>query len=782
MRSNLEQIQRIEDYLLGNLNTQESELFAKEIASSAELAAAVETQQLLYRAIKRKALREAVVKHKPSRWGNKGLWTGLILVLAASAAVVSLNLKEPASSVQSQAPTEQPSLFESITKSIEDIVTTEEADTPKVEQTDATAPALQDSSAEKKFDGLNYWEEPTVQKFTCDAAKGGTFEGAAGTLIVVPSNAFLSENGEKVDGEVSIELVEALTLDKMILYNLTTTSNGKLLETGGMVHLDVKQNEKPISIKPDRAPLVQIPTKKIKPEMLVFDGKVAADGNINWENPKELEKFLVPVDFSTLDFLPPNFRSEMKKLHPKSIYFAAEKNKVDSVYYSLSMNSYETINYSKSNEVLYAIGANISIKNPISTLQPVITNVGPESTDSSMADSSYVKGEEAEFCGIDPLAIKALRGKSFEKTYIATKEFEARLKALHGISYSQPLLDIYTNSLSKPMWYADSLVATKLNGKNKTVFESFAKEKLTNVPNSSIYQKQLTAYYNKKRAEFAKQRDQKQAELKALSTTALQNKLAEINRKEALDVAELVAKNGWKTNANSMASPSVANNQAYMFSWSSNGWKNIDCYISSLGADSKRVDYTLNKALPSTRVYQWLNTIATITPLTMGDNKAYGLFPAQSSSAGAKMKETYALAIGREKDVFYWGYKSFNPYTTSTLEVEIDTLAFGEIKAKLIALGLREDIKHMLKTQAEELKEQLEIQKKLKQQQKVYTAFATRMRKIELEYANQRKQEIAKMQAQIDKNNSELTLLLATMNPCLTDIENSRSTPELIEN
>jgi len=60
--------------------------------------------------------------------------------------------------------------------------------------------------------------------------------GKNGTKISIPKNSFVDKNGNAVTGKINFELKEALTLADMVMGNLTTLSNGKILQTGGMIY------------------------------------------------------------------------------------------------------------------------------------------------------------------------------------------------------------------------------------------------------------------------------------------------------------------------------------------------------------------------------------------------------------------------------------------------------------------------------------------------------------------------------------------------------------------
>ena len=125
-------------------------------------------------------------------------------------------------------------------------------------------------------------------------------------------------------------------------------------------------------------------------------------------------------------------------------------------------------------------------------------------------------------CYIDPLSIKAIKTAKFQHSWIATKEFEERLKVLHGSKKGTKGLAIYLDNLSNELWVADSLIALELGS---DVFRAFSQQRLTTVELSGPHVEQLKDYYQAKRNEFqrdldkrnAAYREKTEAELKALS-------------------------------------------------------------------------------------------------------------------------------------------------------------------------------------------------------------------------------------------------------------------------
>lgn len=108
-------------------------------------------------------------------------------------------------------------------------------------------------------------------------------------------------------------------------------------------------------------------------------------------------------------------------------------------------------------------------------------------------------GKNTKPRGIDPLAVKAIRTEPFAHTFLATHAFETRLQQLYLLPNGQELLDLYVNNLNKDLSDVDAMVAKRLNGEPKTVFEQFSALKQTHAAAADIDQKALTDYYNRTR-------------------------------------------------------------------------------------------------------------------------------------------------------------------------------------------------------------------------------------------------------------------------------------------
>jgi len=131
------------------------------------------------------------------------------------------------------------------------------------------------------------------QNFTINLKKDTVLIGKSGTKILIRKNSFTDKFGNIVTDNIAIELKEALTPLDMLIGNLTTLSNGAILESDGMVYINATTNNKQLQIAESESLEVSIPSLNKKEGMMFYTGKVnPGDNTINWVNPVD---FIKPV-------------------------------------------------------------------------------------------------------------------------------------------------------------------------------------------------------------------------------------------------------------------------------------------------------------------------------------------------------------------------------------------------------------------------------------------------------------------------------------------------------
>lgn len=122
----------------------------------------------------------------------------------------------------------------------------------------------------------------TEQVLTIQHDREQQITAAQGTLIVVPPNSFVFDDGTSPTGPVELVVREAFSASDFVLQNLTTTSNGRVLQTGGMVYIGAQADGKTLNLADGAALTVALPTGKVDAGMELFYGQQNPDNTINW--------------------------------------------------------------------------------------------------------------------------------------------------------------------------------------------------------------------------------------------------------------------------------------------------------------------------------------------------------------------------------------------------------------------------------------------------------------------------------------------------------------------
>ena len=122
----------------------------------------------------------------------------------------------------------------------------------------------------------------TEQRLTIQPDRDQQVTAAQGTVIVVPANSFIFDDGTSPTGQVELVVREAFSASDFVLQNLTTTSDGRVLQTGGMVYINAQADGKSLTMADGAALTVALPTGKVESGMELFYGQQNSDNSVNW--------------------------------------------------------------------------------------------------------------------------------------------------------------------------------------------------------------------------------------------------------------------------------------------------------------------------------------------------------------------------------------------------------------------------------------------------------------------------------------------------------------------
>ncbi|MCP4441460.1 MAG: hypothetical protein GY810_21340 [Aureispira sp.] len=416
------------------------------------------------------------------------------------------------------------------------------------------------------------------QYFEFSADEDNVKEGAKGTVIAFPKGCFVDKDGNVVKGAVKVELAEAFNMQDMINSNLTTASEGKSLETAGMVYFNVKTADgEQLGVNEDNPIYIEIPTDEREAGMQVYKGERDENGMTNWVAPEPIKSYLVTVDINLLNFLPEGFGETVERRIPFDGYTEATQALKDSLYYSLSGVSENDI-YKRYEGA--DLDLNINEQHHYNNTSPTGSLVPSNHYDPNDYKAVLIQDPGYDYdgmpCGIDPAIIKTIKNEKFAKSYIATRAFEARLKVIFK-TCRDDVLELYIKNLEKDLWKVDELAAELLKGYPETdmlyqepdlncvecdfeeQFLKFAAQKLTNVEDAGKQAELLKDYYNKKIKTVQDDINAANAELK--KTMDAENEAAKGKVEEYKDLL-------WEREKYRM--------ETYGFEFESTGWVNVD--------------------------------------------------------------------------------------------------------------------------------------------------------------------------------------------------------------
>ncbi|NBW36596.1 MAG: hypothetical protein EBR30_16555 [Cytophagia bacterium] len=120
------------------------------------------------------------------------------------------------------------------------------------------------------------------QSFTLVHDKAVKLETRNGAIITIEPNTFEFSDGMSPDKTIHLDVKEVYQKSEMILDNLTTTSDGRLLESLGMIFMEASSEGKQLKLKRNKSISVSIPNKNGIYNGELFYGE-KTDSVLNWK-------------------------------------------------------------------------------------------------------------------------------------------------------------------------------------------------------------------------------------------------------------------------------------------------------------------------------------------------------------------------------------------------------------------------------------------------------------------------------------------------------------------
>ncbi len=511
----------IELYLQGELSPEDSGKLLAEVERNPKLKENLDLQKKVHEIAKRSGERQLVKKASKSYHLKKTISSALITVLVIGVILVTTYI-----------------LFKSF----------------KNEQSESQF--LKEMNVKYSFlDAKAELENLPISYFEFDGSNS-VFLSPKGILLSVTENTFLL-NGKTYSGKAVIQLQEALDASDFLKAGLSTKSGDKLLETQGMFGLKAFTPEgKPLTINNKDGLYMQLPVDSYKKNMQLFNGVKLANGEIDWQNPKPIEKLPIQANMLDLDLYPPGYEKKLNDLKWKkskkerdSLYLSFEPETYESEYPDEQEYSSEMLEQPDSSNVdgnfmqcCYCHESNKDGTGPklknirqkwnqkgvplqllyeyvrdwkssfskhpymkeLSEMTPTDHNNFPKLSNSEIDEildlfdtgaACYTPLEEkidANVGLLQPSKVLAIWKKEFNGTILATKDFEKRMKAIHK-ACDRRIFEIYSKQLNKPLWELDEEVVAL----GYPEFQQFADEHVGSLDIDNAHLENLKSFYEK---------------------------------------------------------------------------------------------------------------------------------------------------------------------------------------------------------------------------------------------------------------------------------------------
>ncbi len=332
MEQYIQHIEYINQYISNSLSDKERQAFHQQLTTDSDFKEVYEDHLAFLGGIQRVALKQEIqtarkeyIKAKWIKYISIGIG-----VIGLSALVYSLffaQAKTP--TITNRTTQESVTQIEFIGNNTDTITTkaikasAKHINTPTLVQTDTTT--IKTKTTLKQFNtSISSQEETTVlttlnqgngleqfyntvkkspQTFLINTLKDTVIKCKEGTILRLKANSFVNKKtGDVLKGEARLEVTEYYTLSDILLGNLSTKSDDRLLETGGMLFLKAYSSENLLEL--NKKMTIEIPVENKKEDMQLFMGQETQQG-INWIiNTSEDIEEITNIPFAIIDEVP----------------------------------------------------------------------------------------------------------------------------------------------------------------------------------------------------------------------------------------------------------------------------------------------------------------------------------------------------------------------------------------------------------------------------------------------------------------------------------------------
>lgn len=137
-------------------------------------------------------------------------------------------------------------------------------------------------SSDKENHGSLNTLKTAPQTFSINPNERASLETEGGVKVIIPPGVFVFEDGQPALNSIQLELLDVFTKSDMILNGISTISDGRLIESFGMVFAKATSEGKNLVIREGGAIGMEFPDRLNKSDGALFYGH-ESDTSFNWE-------------------------------------------------------------------------------------------------------------------------------------------------------------------------------------------------------------------------------------------------------------------------------------------------------------------------------------------------------------------------------------------------------------------------------------------------------------------------------------------------------------------
>lgn len=302
MRTHLERMARVDRYLMGEMNPNERNSFIDDMKHDNDLKQDHDFQQALITSMQL-AQAKANIRKASRAYHFRKIFLNTLLALTGlagiSAAIFFATQKDEPTTVSQQTTSSPQHIIAAAPQGPVNDTVIYASETTVKSPTMSTMPSVRerietpatpsytsyfDSTANRPplLTAVDIYEDDkhfcspkkvASQFFEIDIDRDTTIITKGGSRIRYQKGSLMTASGQVARGKAIVEFKEFTSLENMILGGMSTTSNGEILQTGGMFYINaVTVNATPLKIKPGKQITVDLPTNGGYDDMQYFTG------------------------------------------------------------------------------------------------------------------------------------------------------------------------------------------------------------------------------------------------------------------------------------------------------------------------------------------------------------------------------------------------------------------------------------------------------------------------------------------------------------------------------